>query len=99
MSLDLQAVAKTLMKTCPVPIPDSSPEAKELINKPREAAIRLIDDYIKGFYVPLDELHLWAQAHTSYTNTEVLALAKCIHESMKKDGATLAEFEKRLQKR
>ncbi len=99
MSLDLQAVAKTLMKTCPVPIPDSSPEAKELINKPREAAIRLIDDYIKGFYVPLEELHLWAQAHTSYTNTEVLALAKCIHESMKKDGATLAEFEKRLQKR
>lgn len=99
MSLDLQAVAKTLIKTCPVSMSDSSPQAQELINKPREASIRLIDNYIKGFYVPLEELHSWALIHTSYTNTQVLALAKCIHDSIKKDGATLTEFEKRLQKR
>ena len=99
MSLDLQALAKTMMKTCPVAMSKSNPEIQDSVYQPREAAIRHIDDYIKGFYVPLEELHVWAQAHTSYTNAQVMALARCIQESMKKDGASLTELEKKLQNR
>lgn len=99
MSLDLQAVAKTLTKTCPAALAHTSVDAQNMISHPREVAIRYIDDYIKGFYVPLEELHTWSQAHQCYTNAQVMALARCIQESMKKDASSLVELEKKLQNR
>lgn len=98
MSLDLQAVAKILTKTCPPIISQSDHEAQDMISQPREAAIRFIDDYIKGFYVPIEELHTWATSHESYTHGQIIALARCIQESMKRgDTSSLAEFERQLQ--
>eukprot|EP00889_Picochlorum_renovo_P003597 jgi/Picre1/30627/NNA_005988.t1 len=100
MSLDLQAVSKILNKIKPSHNADST--ICSLIDAQREAAIRSIDDYIKGFYVPLTDLHTWAEAHPSYSIPQVLALASCIAESSgmkKKDiAAAIEEVEAHLIK-
>jgi len=96
MSLDLQAVSKLFIKTLPSSCNGCGcPESlvKEF-NQSRENALRFIDDYIKGFYVPLDDLHTWAKSHPSYTAAQVRALAMCIAESSgmkKKDIAHALE--------
>lgn len=94
MSLDLQAVSKLFIKTIPsscnsIGCPQSV--VKEF-NQSRDTAIRFIDDYIKGFYVPLDDLHMWAKSHPSYSTAQVRALAMCIAESsgMKRKDITHA---------
>lgn len=92
MSLDLQAVSKILTKIKPSQNADVDSAICSRIDAQREAAIRSIDDYIKGFYVPLADLHVWADAHPSYTIPHVLALASCIAESsgMKKKDIAVA---------
>ena len=96
MSLDLQAVGRVLHQTCPGRMDQNK------LNNDSSRAIRYIDDYIKGFYVPLSELHSWAESHPAYTQSQVMALAACIAESSgfkKKDIATsLMELEENLQR-
>jgi hypothetical protein len=96
MSLDLQAVGRVFHQICPGKIDQTK------MNNDSSRAIRYIDDYIKGFYVPLSELHLWAVSHPAYTQSQVMALAACIAESSgfkKKDIATsLMELEENLQR-
>lgn len=75
MSLDLQAVTKVFQHTSPCD--NSSSTQSDALTK----AIRYIDDYIKGFYVPVSDLHVWAKAHPSYSESQVLALAGCIADS------------------
>jgi len=67
MSLDLQAVRHALGRLCP-------PAAES-------GALRLVDDYIKAFYIPLQDLPTWAAVHSQYSSKQVLALAGCIAES------------------
>jgi len=69
MSLDLQALAHALGRVHPA---GSGAET---------GALRLVDDYIKAFYVSLDDLPAWAAVHRQYSSKHVLALAACIAES------------------
>eukprot|EP00890_Picochlorum_soloecismus_P002535 jgi/Picsp_1/3282/NSC_06122-R1_coiled-coil domain-containing protein 132 isoform 1 len=96
MSLDLQAVGRVLHQTCPEKMDQTR------LSNDSNRAIRYIDDYIKGFYVPLSELHSWAESHQSYAQSQVMALAACIAESSgfkKKDVAiALMELEENLQR-
>lgn len=96
MSLDLQAVGRVLHQTCPGKMDQA------MLSHDSSRATRYIDDYIKGFYVPISELHSWAESHQSYTLPQVMALAACIAESSgfkKKDIATtLIELEENLQR-
>ncbi len=83
MSLDLQAVAKLLLKISPtfrekVGQTDKGDDAHEAANK----AIRFIDDYIKAFYIPIADLHAWSKSHPDYSREHVLALATCAADSL-----------------
>ena len=86
MSLDLQAVAKLLLKTSPTfgqeagegDVAHNAHEATDKANK----AIRFIDDYIKAFYIPIKDLHAWSTSHPDYSREHVLALASCAADSL-----------------
>ena len=93
MSLDLQAIAKLFHKLSPTfgGGCNDLPEADEAANK----AIRFIDDYIKGFYVPITDLHTWAASHPDYSRAQVLSLAKCAADSI--GGPTAKEDLAKLQ--
>ncbi|KAI7841037.1 hypothetical protein COHA_005265 [Chlorella ohadii] len=86
MSLDLQGVGRALQQLLPKEVP---------LN------LRLPDNYVKAFYIPLTELPHWAQTHPEYSPQQVLALTACIAESsqMKKrdKAALLAQIENNLQ--
>lgn len=88
MSADLQALGRAVMKMHP----DHHAAAETL---------RLADDYIKAFYVPLPELPNWAAQHPGYTTAQVLALASCIGESSglrrKELAAALAQVDAGLK--
>ncbi|KAL4422269.1 hypothetical protein ABPG75_008466 [Micractinium tetrahymenae] len=81
MSLDLQGVGRALAHVLPPAAQDAAPQS-----------LRLVDTYIKAFYIPLGELAHWVQTHAEYTPQQVLALTSCIAESSglkRKDKAAL----------
>lgn len=74
---------------------------QQLLPKEVPLNLRLPDNYVKAFYIPLTELPHWAQTHPEYSAHQVLALTACIAESsqMKKreKAALLAQIENNLQ--
>lgn len=79
MSLDLQGVGHALARVLPPAVQAGG-------------TLRLVDSYVKAFYIPLSELPHWAQTHPEYSAQQVLALTGCIAESSglkKRDKAAL----------
>ena len=84
MSLDLQEISHALVKVVAGGGVNTNEAHHE--NRVRDkveritTALRLVDDYVKAFYVPLPELGQWAEQHPGYTHGQVMALAHCIAE-------------------
>ena len=68
MSADLQALIHAVVRLHPSGVGAAD-------------SLRLADDYIKAFYVPLPELPIWASQHPHYSAAQVMALASCVGES------------------
>ena len=89
MSLDLSYVEKTLRPMAPASA---------------MSALRLVDSYIKAFYLPWEELGRWAQIHVAeYGKEKILMLIEVMAETygvkrgiknalLEKLNADLAEF-------
>ncbi len=44
--------------------------------------MRLVDTYVKAFYIPWgDEVRHWAQTHPEYTSEQIISLVTCIAEA------------------
>ena len=44
--------------------------------------MRLVDTYVKAFYIPWgEEVRHWAQTHPEYTREQIVALVTCIAEA------------------
>ena len=87
MSLDLQAVSKSLLhfsKTLGAStlttISSADPEDDNDLTA--NHAVRYIDDFIKAFYIPIPELHAWAASHPDYTTDQILSVARCAADTL-----------------
>mmetsp|Transcript_36959 Transcript_36959/g.104306 ORF Transcript_36959/g.104306 Transcript_36959/m.104306 type:complete len:1134 (-) Transcript_36959:234-3635(-) len=79
MSLDLQTLIKGLRGV--------APDVLEV-----QTNMRIVDNYIKAFYVPGEELVHWALTHPEYTRTQLVNLVTCIAENSKMKRKALKDL-------
>ena len=80
MSLDLQMFTQGMKKFVP---------------KGFEADVRLVDGYIKAFYVPENDLLHWAMTHREYKKQQILGLVACIFDANKPSSLNPLEMNKK----
>ena len=80
MSLDLQMLTQGMKKFVP---------------KGFEADVRLVDGYIKAFYVPESDLLHWAMTHREYKKQQILGLVACIFDANKPSSLNPLEMNKK----
>uniref|UniRef100_A0A061RSJ3 Coiled-coil domain-containing protein 132-like isoform x1 n=2 Tax=Tetraselmis sp. GSL018 TaxID=582737 RepID=A0A061RSJ3_9CHLO len=54
--------------------------------------MRIVDNYIKAFYVPEQELVHWAHTHPEYTRTQLVNLVTCIADNNKMKRKALKDL-------
>ena len=80
MSLDLQMFSAGVKKFAPK---DFAPD------------VRLVDGYIKAFYVPESDLLHWAMTHREYKKEQIASLVTCIFDANKPSALNPLEVNKR----
>ena len=73
---------------------------KQMNSQGREPNMRIVDNYIKAFYVPEAELLHWAMTHPEYTRPQIIALinqiATAYNWPRKQRAVLLAQIEESL---
>ena len=80
MSLDLQMLTSGMKRFSP---------------KGFEPDVRLVDGYIKSFYVPESDLLHWAMTHREYKKDQILRLVACIFDANKPSSLNPLEANKK----
>jgi hypothetical protein len=60
-----------------------------------EPDVRLVDGYIKSFYVPESDLLHWAMTHREYKKDQILRLVACIFDANKPSSLNPLEANKK----
>ncbi len=80
MSLDLQMFTAGVKRFSP---------------KSFEPDVRLVDGYIKAFYVPEADLLHWAMTHREYKKDQILRLVNCIFDANRPSSLKPLEIQKK----
>ena len=83
MSLDLQMFTQGM---------------KRFVPKGFEADVRIVDGYIKAFYVPESDLLHWAMTHREYKREAILRLVACVFDANKPSSLNPLEINKRKKR-
>jgi len=87
MSLDLKVLLHSLETIVPPPPPPATTSSSSSSSAPRidPSHFAYVDNYIKAFYLPQNELVVWARDHPDYTSKQVAAiLTSNINSNLKK---------------
>ncbi|UPR01801.1 hypothetical protein HOP50_08g51230 [Chloropicon primus] len=71
---------------------------KRFVPKGFEPDVRIVDGYIKAFYVPESDLLHWAMTHREYKPQAILRLVSCILDANKPSSLNPLEINKRKKR-